>query len=62
VLDVADHATVVLIGAILSGQGSLYIADVHVDVVGPEVSVTEQRHHASGLLQRPTNLSFEESV
>ena len=51
VLDVADEASVILIGAILSAKGSLHIADLHVDIVGLDVEVdastaTRRRHVA----------------
>jgi hypothetical protein len=60
VLDVANEASVILIGAILAGNGSLYVADLHVDVVGRDVEITRQPLHGGDLLPEPTNLSFQE--
>lgn len=62
VLDVADEGTGILIGAILSGSGSLYVADFHVDIVGSDVPLTLQRASGSAWLPHPTNLSFAETM
>jgi RNA polymerase sigma factor (sigma-70 family) len=59
VLDVGEDAAVILIGAILSGKGALYVANFAVDIVGPEVELTRQPSHHDALLPRPTNLSFD---
>lgn len=58
VLDVPEQATTIYIGALLHGHGALWVSEVAVEVVGPEVPLTgrpfQQSPHPA-----PTNLSFE---
>ena len=61
VLDVAPDATVVLIGAILSGRGELYLADLDVTIVDEMTPVSIQHGRKDRPLPRPMNLSFEEN-
>lgn len=60
-LDVAEEAAVVLIGAILVGNGRLYVAGLDVATVPEDTPLSQQPGHSSKPLPGPTNLSFEES-
>jgi hypothetical protein len=57
VLDVPPEATFITIGALLFGEGKLWVDDIKVEVVGPDVAVTG---YATG--RGPANLSFENGL
>jgi fructose-specific component phosphotransferase system IIB-like protein len=58
VLDVADNAETIVFGILLSQNGQVWMADVHLDVVGPEVPTTDLL--AEMVPYFPVNLEFEE--
>jgi len=58
VLDVAEDAENIVIGILLSLNGQVWMADVHLDVVGPDVPTTDLLEEVVPNL--PVNLGFEE--
>jgi hypothetical protein len=50
-----------LIGAILSGRGEVYLADLDVTIVDEMTPVSIQHGRKDRPLRRPMNLSFEEN-
>lgn len=56
VLDVATEAEGVFFGLLLNGTGTVWMADVALEVVGPEVPVTA----TAMMSRRPQNLTFDE--
>lgn len=64
VLDVPDSASKIGFGAILSGEGKLWLDAVAFDVVGNDVSSTDcpcsQRHREPAEPLLPSNLNFEQ--
>jgi len=62
VLDVAEEAVGLAYGVLLSGKGCVWIADVRLEVVGPEVPVTNMNGTSRGLPDAPVNLSFSETA
>ena len=56
VLDVANNATAIAFGILLRGNGAVWIDDVALVAVGPEVPVTDM---FSGRKSGPRNLDFE---
>ena len=56
VLDVAAEAEVIAFGILLSGPGQVWLADVQLETVGPEVPTTDQTRPP--LPEQPVNLSF----
>jgi hypothetical protein len=56
VLDVPQEATEIAFGALLSGNGTLWVDDLGLEAVGKEVPTTNPRAHATAA---PINLDFE---
>jgi hypothetical protein len=56
VLDVPPKAEVISFGLLLVAAGQVWMSDVHLDVVGEEVPVTD----IISLQELPVNLKFEE--
>jgi len=59
VLDVPPESTALAFGVLLCGSGRVWIADVHLEAVTPDVPVTEMGRCAA-LPEGPTNLDFAE--
>jgi hypothetical protein len=59
VLDVADNATGIGMGVLLSGTGTIWISGMKFEVVGPEVAVTVHPIQPRPTPDAPTNLGFE---
>ncbi len=57
VLDVADDATQLAYGVLLSGTGEVAVADFRLEQVGTDVATTDRRHRLAG----PSNLDFSEA-
>jgi hypothetical protein len=57
VLDVPPEATFITIGALLYGEGKMWVDDIKVEVVGPDVAVT-----GYATVRGPANLSFENGL
>ena len=57
VLDVAEDATRLAYGVLLSGAGEIAVADFRLEHVGTEVPTTDRPHR----LARPSNLDFSET-
>jgi dipeptidyl aminopeptidase/acylaminoacyl peptidase len=57
VLDVASDATDIYVGIVLAGPGSVWLNSVNLEVVGSEVTTTDQIGHQ--LRDRPANLNFD---
>lgn len=57
VLDVPEMAEVVAYGILIGGNGSVWMSDVALDVVGTDVPTTARDF---AVLDKPTNLSFAE--
>ena len=58
VLDVTEDAENIVFGFLLSLNGQIWMADVHLDVVGPDVPTTDILDEI--VLYFPVNLEFEE--
>ena len=58
VLDVTEDAENIIFGFLLSLNGQVWMADVHLDVVGPDVPTTDILDEI--VLYFPVNLEFEE--
>jgi len=58
VLDVAEEAENIVFGILLSWNGQVWMADVSLDVVGPDVPPTDML--AELIPTSPVNLKFEE--
>ena len=58
VLDVAEDAESIAFGILLSLNGQVWMADVHLDVVGPDVPTTDVLDEMNPCF--PVNLEFEE--
>jgi transcriptional regulator with XRE-family HTH domain len=58
VLDVAEDAETIVFGFLLSLNGQVWMADVHLDVVGPDVPTTDLLEEM--VTNFPVNLEFEE--
>ncbi len=58
VLDVAEDAENIVFGFLLSLNGQAWMADVHLDVVGPDVPTTDLLEES--IPDLPVNLGFEE--
>jgi hypothetical protein len=56
ILDVPPKATQIAFGALLSGNGTLWVDDLTLEAVGKEVPTTDTRTHAASA---PINLDFE---
>ena len=57
-LDVAEDAESIVFGMLLSLNGQVWMADVHLDEVGPDVPTTDILEEMVPDL--PVNLGFEE--
>lgn len=57
VLDVPSDATGISFGVLLAGQGAVWLNSVNLEVVGSEVTTTDQRNQP--LRDEPANLNFE---
>lgn len=57
VLDVADEATQLAYGVLLSGAGEIAVAEFKLEKVGSDVPTTGRKHR----LERPSNLDFSEN-
>ena len=57
VLDVAQEATVVVIGFMVVEEGEIWIDRVRVEIVDESVPTTSDRRHPRA--EEPTNLDFE---
>jgi hypothetical protein len=61
VLDVPTNASAIAFGVMLTGEGQLWLDNVSLEVVGPEVSVTQRTKPSKYQLPtEPTNLDFEQ--
>jgi hypothetical protein len=58
VLDVAEEAEEIIFGILSSQQGQVWMADVHIDVVGLDIPTTDILAEISAYF--PVNLNFEE--
>ncbi|MBL4770745.1 MAG: AraC family transcriptional regulator, partial [Planctomycetes bacterium] len=57
-LDVPKETTKLAFGVLLSGQGSVWIADVHMETVGLDVPTTNLKLDEPNIPEAPVNLAF----